>query len=169
MKIVYFFLGAIILFFKKMKFSKLASESRIMSLRISGAKIGTGVTIRPGVTISNCKGVIIDDGCYLGENTIISATGSNVTIGANTLIAPNSIIIARQHVISGKVAIKFSGYENRAILIQSNCWLGAGCKILSGVTIGEGSVVAAGAVVNKDISKFSIYGGIPAKLIRRRT
>ncbi|MCV3262406.1 hypothetical protein OGZ01_01455 [Vibrio harveyi] len=54
----------------------------------------------------------------MGENTIISATGSKVTIGANTLIAPNNIIVARQHVISGKDPIKFSGYKNKAITIQ---------------------------------------------------
>lgn len=168
MKIIHYIFGLFIIFLKKIKFSKLASESRVASLRISGAKIGTGVTVRPGVTISNCSGVTIGDGCYLGENTTISATGSKISVGANTLIAPNCMIVARQHIIHGRESIKFSGYDNKAISIQSDCWIGAGCTILSGVTIGQGSVVAAGAVVNKNIVDFTICGGIPARMIKQR-
>lgn len=168
MRVIYCFIAFFLLLLKKIKFSKLASESRVISLRISGAKIGTGVTIRPGVKITNCKGVRIGNGCYLGENTIISATDSEVIIGSDTLIAPNSIIVGRSHIISSREPIKYSGYTSKTTIIQNDCWIGAGCTILAGVNIGEGAIVAAGAVVNKDINDFCIVGGVPAKFIKCR-
>jgi len=169
MRLIYVLFGIVILIIKKIRYSKVASESRIASFRISGAKIGVGVTIRPGVKISNCKGVTIEDGCYLGENTIISATDSRVKIGTNTLIAPNNMVVARTHVICNKEPIKNSGYVAKPIVIENDCWIGAGCIVLSGVTIGEGAVIAAGTVVNKRVSDFSIAGGVPVREIRTRT
>lgn len=168
MKVLYFFIACAMLILKKAKFSKIASQSRVFSLRMSGAEVGKSVTIRPGVIINNCKGVKIGDGCYLGENTLISATDSEVIIGHNTLIAPNNIIVARNHNVSGKEPIKFSGYVSKPIMIKNDCWIGARSTILSGVIIGEGAVLAAGSVVNKDVDDFSISGGVPAKLIKAR-
>lgn len=52
------------------------------------------------------------------------------------------------------------------IVIESNVWIGAGATILPGVTIGENSVVAAGAVVTKDVPPNTIVGGVPAKFIK---
>ena len=55
-----------------------------------------------------------------------------------------------------------------SIIVGDDVWIGYGCTILSGVRIGQGAVVAAGAVVTKDIPPYSIVGGIPAKIIRKR-
>lgn len=54
------------------------------------------------------------------------------------------------------------------INIGHHCWIGTGAIILQGVTIGDGAVVAAGAVVTKDIPSFEVWGGIPARYIRKR-
>jgi acetyltransferase-like isoleucine patch superfamily enzyme len=54
----------------------------------------------------------------------------------------------------------------RSILVKRNAWIGAGATILPGVTIGENSIVAAGAVVNKDVPANTIVGGIPAKILK---
>ena len=60
-------------------------------------------------------------------------------------------------------------YYDDDVIIGDDVWIGAGSIILSGVTIGKGSVIAAGSVVTKNISKNSVVGGIPAKLIKKRS
>ncbi|MBA2748254.1 MAG: acyltransferase, partial [Tatlockia sp.] len=56
----------------------------------------------------------------------------------------------------------------QGVVIEDNCWLGYGVKVLDGVTIGEGSVIGAGAVVTKDIPPYSVAVGVPAKVVRSR-
>lgn len=64
---------------------------------------------------------------------------------------------------------KFVDKENRiSVIIGNDVWIGANATILQGVTIGNGSIIAAGAVVTKDVAPFSIVGGVPAKEIRKR-
>jgi acetyltransferase-like isoleucine patch superfamily enzyme len=62
-----------------------------------------------------------------------------------------------------------SGHVKKKVIICDDVWIGANCIVLPGVTIGSGSVVAAGSVVTKDIPNNCIVGGIPAKIIRHRT
>ena len=57
---------------------------------------------------------------------------------------------------------------NQPVVIEDDVWVGANVTILKGVTIGHGSVVAAGAVVTKSCPPYSIIGGVPAKVLRRR-
>ena len=54
------------------------------------------------------------------------------------------------------------------IIIENDVWIGANCVILPNVRIGEGAVIAAGSIVNKNIKPFSLYGGVPAKFIKKR-
>ena len=61
-----------------------------------------------------------------------------------------------------------SGHEKKKVVIGDDVWIGANAVILPGVTIGEGSVIAAGSIVNKDVEPFSIVGGVPAKVIKMR-
>lgn len=57
---------------------------------------------------------------------------------------------------------------NKSVLIGNDVWIGADVKILEGVTIGDGAIIAAGSIVTKDVEPYSIYAGVPAKLIRKR-
>ena len=61
--------------------------------------------------------------------------------------------------------IKPQGYD-KDVTIEEDCWIGCNVTLLSGVTIGRGSTIAAGAVVNKDIPPYCIAGGVPAKVIK---
>ena len=104
---------------------------------------------------------------YIGPNCVIN---KNVTIGAYTMLANNVYIIGGDHLYN-KVGtpIIFSGRDVvRQTTIGRDCWIGAHTIIMCGVKIGEGSIVAAGSVITKDIDPFTIYGGVPAKKIKDR-
>ena len=62
--------------------------------------------------------------------------------------------------------ITFQHYSNWSILFEDKVWIGAGAIITKGVTIGDGAIVAAGAVVDKDVPERTIFGGVPAKKIK---
>jgi maltose O-acetyltransferase len=64
--------------------------------------------------------------------------------------------------------MRFSGSVLKKITIEKDVWIGAQAVILPGVTVGEGAVVGAGAVVTKDVPPFAIIGGAPARIIRMR-
>jgi len=69
---------------------------------------------------------------------------------------------------SAKVPMNKLSVIDKPTIIEDNVWIGGNCSILGGVTIGQGSIVAAGSVVTKDVSPNSIVGGVPAKFIRSR-
>jgi acetyltransferase-like isoleucine patch superfamily enzyme len=107
---------------------------------------------------------------YINRNCDIITTGSNVTIGNFVMIGPNVTFIAQNHDVSNwKIPMIFSSsYSKGNIFIEDDVWIGANCTILAGVTIHRGSVIAAGAVVTKDVDSFTIVGGVPAKVIKKR-
>lgn len=99
-------------------------------------------------------------------------------IGSHCSVAPNvQFILASNHPYEGistyPFKVKFLGYEKEAsskgdIIIKDDVWIGLNSIILSGVTIGQGAVVAAGSVVTKDVQPYAIVGGNPAKVIKYR-
>lgn len=104
---------------------------------------------------------------YIGPGCIIYP---KVEIGAFTMLANEVQIIGGDHrfdkpgcpmMYSGR------GTTNKTV-IGKDCWLGARSTIMAGVTIGDGSIVAAGTVVTKDVPPYTIVGGVPSKIIRKR-
>ena len=157
-------------------------------------KIGSQVLLEKDVQIS-CKGeggrinldnlVSIDRGVdlkvhqqgqieigkhtYIGPYTCISCYGQ-LKIGRDCLIASHSSIYAHNHTFADPTQeIVDQGINYKGIIIEDDCWLGSGVRVVDGVTIGKGSVIGAGAVVTKDISPYSIAVGVPAKVISKRT
>ncbi len=106
--------------------------------------------------------------CSINPFTVIYGHGG-VVIGDNVLIAGHCMIIPSNHRFADKSrAIRDQGEEHRGIVIHDDVWIGHGCSVLDGVTIGRGSIVAAGAVVTRDVEPYAIVAGVPAKLIRSR-
>jgi len=137
-------------------------------LLLTGAKIGKRVIIYPGVWIMTGRNLIIGDDVDIALDVIIT-TGGGVEVGDRTLIGYRTQIISSNHNIPLRPSKIFNaGHVNKKIKIGSDVWIGANCVVLPGVNIGEGSVIAAGSIVTKDIPSFSIYGGNPAKLIKKR-
>jgi acetyltransferase-like isoleucine patch superfamily enzyme len=104
----------------------------------------------------------------LGKNVFINHACSFLDLGGITIeddvqIGPRVNIVTENHPIDPKTR-KY--LDLTSVVIKKNAWIGAGATILPGITIGENSVVAAGAVVNKDVPPNTIVGGVPAKIIK---
>ena len=83
------------------------------------------------------------------------------------MIAPQCVITDGTHNFDSRdTLIRKQGNSYSYVIIKDDVWIGANVKILPGVIIGEGSVIAAGAVVTKDVEPYSLYGGVPAKKIK---
>ncbi|NLL71243.1 MAG: acetyltransferase [Epulopiscium sp.] len=93
-----------------------------------------------------------------------------LTIGNHVMMGPDVLIYTRNHQIqNAQIPMMDQGDgPTKPVVIEDDVWIGARVIILPGVTIGTGSVVGAGAVVTKDVEPYSIVGGNPAKLIKKR-
>lgn len=94
----------------------------------------------------------------------------NVIIGNYVMIAPNVSIMSLSHKFNNtNIPMVLQGAsEEKQVVIEDDVWLGRNVIVLPGVTICRGSIVAAGAVVTKDVASYSIVGGVPATLIKKR-
>ena len=127
--------------------------------------LGNYSVIESGACINNAVGdVIIGDHTRVGlHNTIIGP----VTIGSHVNLAQGIIVTALNHNFADKnLRIDEQGVSTSPVTIGDDIWIGANAVILPGVTIGNHSVVAAGAVVTKDIPPHSLVAGVPAKKIK---
>jgi acetyltransferase-like isoleucine patch superfamily enzyme len=104
----------------------------------------------------------------IGPYNYIGCSGK-ITIGDNVMLAPRVSIYAENHVFDNpNITIKAQGVSKMDVVIEDDCWIAANVVILAGVTIGKGSVVAAGSVVNEDVPAFSVVAGVPARVIKSR-
>lgn len=106
-------------------------------------KIGKNVFFNSGVKIQDQGGVTIEDGVLIGHNVVIATLDHSLDSSRRGNMIPAPIHIGK------------------------NVWIGANATICKGVTIGDGAVIAAGAVVTTDVPKNSVFGGVPAKLIKK--
>jgi len=141
-----------------------------------GMVFGNKVTIGKYSVIraSTLWGGIPGEGLKVGSNSNIGPFGyifcsGYVEIGSNVLIGPRVSIFAENHNFEGKSVIKELGVTRSFVKIEDDCWIASNSTILAGVTVGRGSVVAAGSVVTKDVPAYSVVAGIPAKIIRSRS
>lgn len=153
----------------------LGNDVTVEAFGREGVRLGPAVTIAAGSNLAATAvirepgvGISVDEGTSIGRSNIIWGQGG-VLIGAHCLLGPNVTVLSENHEFSDTNAlIKSQGHVRRSVRIGDNCWIGAGAKILAGVTLGQGTVVAAGAVVTKSFGPYSVIGGVPAKLIRLR-
>ena len=133
---------------------------------------GVGSEIRPGAFAVTCSNIFIGKNVVIRPNTILMAqNGDNgkIIIRDNVLIGSGVHFYVSNHTYKDPtIEIYYQGHdEPREIVLEEGCWIGANAIILPGVTVGKNAVVAAGAVVTKDVESAVVVGGIPAKLIKK--
>lgn len=128
---------------------------------------GSNVSLCSNVRIIAQGGrVVIGDNSHIGEGTIITSKQS-VTIGQDALIAEYVVIRDQDHNLESD-PVRQAGFTTAPIVIEDNVWLAAKSTVLKGVHIGAGAVVAAHALVNKDIAARAIVAGVPACKVSSR-
>lgn len=150
--------------------------AEINCLSLQGIKLGNRVTIGKYAIIrpSNIYGGSIGEGLTMGNNSNIGpynyiGCSGKITIGNNVMLAPRVSIYAENHVFDHpEILIRDQGVEKKEVIIEDDCWIAANSILLAGVTIGKGSVVAAGSVVTENVPPYSVVAGVPAKWIKSR-
>ncbi len=139
---------------------------RAAYVRREPVALGDGTRVHRGAIIDAWGGsVSVGRNCYVGFYSIISGQGG-VVIGDNVLIADHVTIVAGNHRFDDPSrAIIEQGETAKGIRVERDVWIASHAVILDGVTIGEGAVVAAGAVVTKDVPPGQIVAGVPARPI----
>ena len=135
---------------------------------------GYDVYLRP--MSSDLKGLwnmSVGDGSSIPKGSTFYCTEAPLTIGKKVIFGPHPTIITGDHRIDvvGKFIIDSHDklpLNDAPVIIEDDVWTGANVTILKGVTIGRGSVIAAGAVVTKSCPPYSIIGGVPAKVLKFR-
>lgn len=137
--------------------------------RPNSITIGHNSTVSRYSIIQTVGGNIsIGDRTQIGDYCILYGQGG-LTIGNDVMFGSGVQVIANQHSYQNKlVTIRENPEIRKGIVIEDDVWIGAHVTILDGVRIGTGSIVAAGAVVTKDVLPYSIVAGVPAKEIKTR-
>lgn len=167
-------LGGIVV--RKWFYSKYWGHSKIIipdNVTIFGykkIKVGRYFRVCPDVKIyvENDGYLTIGDNFFSNYNSFIYANGSSITIGNDCLLGPDVLIINNNHSFTKGQLIRKQPEVKKAVNIGNDVWIGAKSIILPGVTIGDGAVIAAGSVVNKDVKAYSVIGGVPARFIKNR-
>ena len=142
----------------------LVGDTRVIALGDSSVTFGNSVCLYDNVKISivNCGEtpvLKIGNGVSIGDRTEIHV-GKEVTIGDGTLISWDCCIMDRDYHAIGDAEIM------KPVHIGNHVWIGCKAVILKGVTIGDGAVIAAGAIVTKDVPPRCVVGGNPARVIK---
>lgn len=111
-----------------------------------------------GLNISIGRNVFINQGCHFSDL-------GGITIGDDVMIGPKVNIISAGHPVAP--AERRNGIVAKPITIGNNVWIGAAAAILPGVTIGDNAVVAAGAVVSRNVASNTLVAGVPARVLKR--
>jgi len=112
--------------------------------------------------------ITIGGGCVFNSDVYLNAAeGGRIVIGKNVIVGPRVTMRASNHKYADRNRpIKEQGHDPDEIVIGTDVWIGAHAVILPGAHIGDGAVIAAGAVVSGDIPEYAMAGGVPAKVIR---
>ena len=154
---------------------KLLDRALMYIFKSSFAKIGNGVTFHPTTSQFSYDHIFIGSDVGIGDNAQFIASISNIHISSHIAIAPNVTIIGGNHRydIVGKWITKYkildkNRTDDEDVYIEDDCWIGTNVTILKGVRIRRGSIIAAGAIVNKSMPPYCVIGGVPARVLKLR-
>ncbi len=131
--------------------------------RLAGIKIGSGSTIHTGARFYDPRNIIIGKDSIIGEGAVLDGR-KKLSIGNHVALASEVMVYNSEHNIE---SLDFTAIE-APVKIEDYVFIGPRAIILPGVTVGRGAIVAAGAVVTKDVPPYAVVGGVPAKIIGER-
>jgi acetyltransferase-like isoleucine patch superfamily enzyme len=153
-----------------------ADGSVVDALSVDGVRLGDGASIGRNTRIECTgslrtlgRGISVGDNVGLGTDSFYGCAGG-ITMGSDTIVG-NFVSFHSENHNSARadLPIRLQGETHQGIVVGSNCWFGARCTILDGVTIEAGCVFAAGSVVTAGhYPADGIYGGVPARFIKSR-
>lgn len=128
---------------------------------------GDNIVIKPYVVLQRIENLSLGNNVSIHHFSYIDAEGE-ISIGDDVSIAHSSSILSSNHVWKdASMPIKYNPVEYSRVVIEDDVWIGCGCRVLAGTHIHKHSVVAAGAVVNKNIESHTVVGGVPARVLKR--
>lgn len=140
-----------------------AAEVRALFSELVGTQVDDGFLLIPPFHATGGIGMKVGRNVFVNQNCTFYDLGG-LEIGDDVMIGPNVSLITSGHPVEPSRRRDF--VVAKPIMIERNVWIGAGATIIGGVTVGENSVVAAGAVVTKDVPPNTLVGGNPAAVIR---
>lgn len=145
--------------------SQPASQREIRQIlgNVTGQKIDDSVEIRLPIRSDYGANLKIGKQVFINSNVMFTDLGG-IELEDKVLVGPNVTILSVNHPLDPE---KRRGVELKSVRIEENAWLGANSTILPGVTVGKSAVVAAGAVVSKDVPAYTVVAGVPAKVIKK--
>lgn len=153
----------------------LGDNVQINALSSNGIVFGNNVSVNSN-TIIECTGTLkqLGEGLVTGNNVGIAQNcfiqvRGNVKIGSDVIFGPGVHIFSENHGFSDmSIPIMEQPSTRKGVTIEDNVWVGSRAVILDGVTVGQGSIIASGTIVNIDVPPFSIAAGVPARIIKSR-
>ncbi|MDF3059534.1 MAG: putative acetyltransferase [Rariglobus sp.] len=148
---------------------KISGGASLQTSGGGGINIGARTHIASNAMLMTHGGDIeIGADCSINPFCVLYGLGG-LRIGNFVRIATHTVIVPANHTFEDlQTPIHLQPESKRGIIIEDDVWIGAGCRILDGVTIGRGSVIGAGSVVTRSIPSMSVAVGVPAKVIRKR-
>lgn len=136
---------------------------RIFLLRLFGAKIGKRSWVMSSCEIWQPWKLVIGDEVSIAEHVVLYSVDT-ITIGDQVVISREAFLCCASHDVTSPIM----ELKTAPITIGANAWIAARAMVMPGRSIGEGAVVAAGAVVTRDVASWTVVGGNPAREIGRR-
>lgn len=138
-------------------------EVRQLISEITGQKIASNTEIRLPFYSDYGRNIRLGERVFINANVMMVDLGG-ITIEDDALIGPGAYLISVNHQLN---SMQRKDLELKPVTIKKNAWIGTKAIILPGVTVGENAVVAAGAVVTKNVPANTVVAGVPAKVIKK--
>lgn len=145
---------------------RLGIALRFILVKTLAKSCGDNVSIKQYVFLENIENISFGNNVSIHPFCYLEGYGG-IEIGDDVSLAHNTSILSVNHTWEDKkVPIKYNPIVGDSVKICNDVWVGCGCRLMAGITINSRSVVAAGAVVTKDVAQNVVVGGVPARQIK---